>query len=203
MKPNLKAVPADPAPEPTTIDNDYAPVPLRPRRNGWTAERQRTFLTVLAETGSISHACTEAGISPRSAYRLRARPEAAAFADAWEQALKLASIRLVTIAFERATRGTVKEFWKNGELVGETRSPSDKVLMFILRHLLPNGAPGSLALLNGTMTDAARTAFPAALDRLEDSDVPLVPLEQRDYFPVAPDHAQEPPVAPYDADEDW
>ncbi len=90
----------------------------------------------------------------------------------------------------------MKEFWKNGGLVGETRSPSDKMLMFILRHLLPNGAPGSLAVLNGTIADEARKAFPAALDRLEDSDVPIVPLEQRDFYAAAPDHAQQPPIGP-------
>ena len=94
----------------------YSPVALAPRRDGWTAERQRTFLTALAETGSISLACTEAGISARSADRLRARPEATAFADAWEQALKLATIRLVTIAYERRARHgarTVEE-WRTG-----------------------------------------------------------------------------------------
>lgn len=37
---------------------DYVPVVLRRmRHDGWTAERQRTFLTALAETGCISESC--------------------------------------------------------------------------------------------------------------------------------------------------
>ncbi|MEN2787108.1 hypothetical protein ACFOKI_04235 [Sphingomonas qilianensis] len=181
----------------------YTPVALQPRRDGWTAERQRTFLTALAETGSISLACTEAGISARSAYRLRARPEATAFADAWEQALKLATIRLVTIAYERAARGTVHEVWKNGQLVGETRTPSDKLLIFLLSRLLCNGAPNMLARPNGAVVDRAAEAFPATLDRLVDSEAPLVPIEYRDYHPTAPDRDLAPAIAPGDRDEDW
>ena len=61
---------------------DYRPVVgQRTRHDGWTAERQRTFLTVLAETGCISEACSEAGVSSRSAYRLRQLPHAKAFAE--------------------------------------------------------------------------------------------------------------------------
>ena len=181
----------------------YSHVALQPRRDGWTAERQRIFLTALAETGSISLACSEAGISARSAYRLRARPEATAFADAWEQALKLATIRLVTIAYERAARGTVHELWKNGQLVGETRTPSDKLLIFLLSRLLVNGAPTMPARPNGAMVDPAAAAFPATLDRLVDSDAPLVPIDSRDFYPQAPDHDLAPAITPGDPQEDW
>ena len=93
------------------------PVPVRVRADGWTAERQRTFLIVLAETGSVSAACQEAGVSSRSAYRLRARPDAEGFARTWDQALKIATVRLTTLAFERAMRGTVRGIWKEGQLV--------------------------------------------------------------------------------------
>ncbi|MFC3579386.1 hypothetical protein [Sphingomonas hylomeconis] len=189
--------PADP------IDlSSYAPVALQPRRDGWTAERQRTFLTALAETGSISLASSEAGISARSAYRLRARPEGAAFAAAWEQALRLAALRLVTIAYERAVRGTVHELWKNGDLVGETRTPSDKLLIFLLSRLLAGGAHGLLAGAGGAAVDPPAAAFPAALDRLVDSDVPLVPISSRDFYAQPPVHDPDPAAAPGDPDED-
>lgn len=169
----------------------YTPVKLVRRANGWTAERQRTFLTVLAETGSISEACAKAGVSSRSAYRLRQRPDATSFARAWEQALKLATVRLMTIAFERATRGTVKEYWRGGELVAETRAPSERSLLFLLGHLLPAGAPGERWAGCDAMVAQCTARFPAALDELSDHDVEMVPIETRDFFPQKPGDPRE------------
>ena len=174
--------PADPTPAPT----DLPVIELRRRHDGWTAERQRTFLTVLAETGCISDACTQAGVSSRSAYRLRQRPDAAAFAAAWDQALRLATLRLTTIAFERAIKGTVREFWKDDERVGETRAPSDKLLTFLLGHLLPRqGAPSRLDAFDTALAEI-RTGFPAALAGLADHSVEMVPIVSRDFFPAPP-----------------
>ena len=168
---DASTTPTDPAPDPTgpaVADPkadpaaaaagfaDYTPVALRTRSDGWTAERQRTFLTVLAETGAISTACAKAGVSSRSAYRLRTHPDAAAFASGWDQALKLATVRLTTLAFERATRGTVREVWRNGELVMQTRMPSDRLLMFLLQHLLPAGKPGDRWRVRGDDRRRAR-----------------------------------------------
>lgn len=171
--------------EPAATDG-FKPVALTPRRNGWTAERQRTFLTVLAETGSVSHSCAQAGVSSRSAYRLRARPDAGAFADAWDIALKLATARLTALAFERATRGTVREVWKNGELHSSTRAPSDRLLMFLLQHLLPAGKPGDRWTGFEAMAIDARTSFPAMLADLADQNVEMVPISSRDFFGEVP-----------------
>lgn len=77
---------------------DYTPAKLRARHDGWTAEWQRTFLSALAETGCISEAAHAAQIAPRSAYRLRNHPDGTAFARAWDQALQLATARLMTTA---------------------------------------------------------------------------------------------------------
>lgn len=173
---------------------DYRPVTgQRTRHDGWTAERQRIFLTMLAETGCISEACIRSGVSSRSAYRLRQRADAVAFANAWDQALRLATLRLTTIAFERAVKGTVREFWKEGERVGETRAPSDKLLMFLLSHLLPRGEqPSRLDAFDRTLAEV-RTSFPASLDRLTDHPVEMEPIVSRDFF-------SEPPGDPA---EDW
>ena len=65
----------------------------RHRINGWTAERQRTFLAALADTGRVLVAAEAAGISPRSCYRLRRHPRGAAFARAWDDALRVARNR--------------------------------------------------------------------------------------------------------------
>lgn len=84
-----KPKPTDPTPSGAPVAlADYRPVTgQRTRHDGWTAERQRIFLTVLAETGCISEACTNAGVSSRSAYRLRQRADAAAFANECSSAL--------------------------------------------------------------------------------------------------------------------
>jgi hypothetical protein len=131
--------------DPLTADGadavaDYTPVMLSPRRRGWTADRQRAFLTALAETGSVSVACKSAGITARSAYRLRNDPRGAPFAAAWNQAIYVATNALTLLAFERASKGSYREYWKDGQLVGETRQPSDAMLKFLLTRL---ARPGS------------------------------------------------------------
>lgn len=112
----------------------YDPVPLRERHDGWTAARQRLFLQALAETGSVTAAAAEAGVTPRSAYRLRAHPHAHAFAAAWDWALNVATGHLVALAFERAINGMTRQKWKDGALVSETRVPSERMLTFLLRQ---------------------------------------------------------------------
>ena len=76
----------------------FQPAPVRRRVDGWTADRQRDFIAALAETGCVSEACAEVGITPRSAYRLREHPKAAAFRTAWDHAQHLASARLTALA---------------------------------------------------------------------------------------------------------
>lgn len=120
--------------QPATPDTEFTPVPVRSRHDGWTTERQRTFIRGLAETGSVTDAARLAGVTPRSAYRLRANPEAKAFAAAWDWALKTAIGSLTAVAFERAIHGAPREKWKDGELVHETRTPSDRMLMFLLKQ---------------------------------------------------------------------
>lgn len=188
MASQLKPVPSDESPFLT----GYQPFERRRvRHDGWTAERQREFLTVLAETGSVSQACRDAGVSSRSAYRLRQHPDAAAFAAAWDQALRLAVLRLTSIAYERAINGTVREYWRNGELVAETRTPSDRLMVFLLGHLLPRGdKPSRMDGFDQAVAEA-RDGFPAALDRLVDHDMPMVPLESRDFFASAPGYREE------------
>jgi hypothetical protein len=65
----------------------FTPVPVRARHDGWTEERQRTFIRVLAETRCVGAAALAAGISRESAYRLRRRKGAESFAEAWDSIL--------------------------------------------------------------------------------------------------------------------
>jgi molybdenum-dependent DNA-binding transcriptional regulator ModE len=59
----------------------------RVRHDGWTPERQLAFMRVLSVTGQVSVAARTVGISRKSAYKLRDRPDAESFAQAWDIAL--------------------------------------------------------------------------------------------------------------------
>lgn len=65
-----------------------APVPVRARRDGWTPDRQAAFLEALRACRSPTRAAAAVGMSREGAYALRRRPDAAAFAYAWDAALR-------------------------------------------------------------------------------------------------------------------
>lgn len=65
----------------------FHPVPVKPRRDGWTPERQARFIGYLAQTRCVTTAAKLVGKDKTSAYRLRKRPGAAGFAAAWDVAL--------------------------------------------------------------------------------------------------------------------
>ena len=146
-------------------------VPLedsRKRLAGWSAERQRLFLSHLAETGSVHLASSAARLSARGAYRLRTRSPA--FARAWDAALQLSVGRLSAIAFDRAINGRVEQVFSEGALVAERRVPSDKLLMWLLARLDPR----RFALPWEQRGDAdpqaeAVAAFPALLEAVTDT----------------------------------
>jgi hypothetical protein len=64
----------------------FTPVPVRPRHDGWTAERQIAFIEKLADCNSISAACkygapppgTAAAIPTHRQFLARTRPHARA-----------------------------------------------------------------------------------------------------------------------------
>jgi hypothetical protein len=64
----------------------FTPVPLRARRDGWTAERQHAFIAALAETRCVAEACRSVGVSTQSAYALYRRPGAESFRAAFDSA---------------------------------------------------------------------------------------------------------------------
>ena len=146
-------------------------VPLEDSRNrlaGWSADRQRLFLTHLAETGSVHLACSAARLSARGAYRLRARSPA--FARGWDMAQRLSVGRLSAIAFDRALNGRLEQVYEGGDLVAERRVPNDRMLMWLLARLDPK----RFALPWEQRGDAdpqaeALAAFPSVLDAITDT----------------------------------
>ncbi|MEO7814843.1 MAG: hypothetical protein ABIR87_05290 [Sphingomicrobium sp.] len=179
MATRLKVVepPCDAALSPL-VPPAFTPAPTRNRLAGWTADRQRTFIDILALTGSIGEASAAAGVSSRSAYRLRNRAGSAGFAQAWDMAQTMSATRLLALAFDRAINGRVERFYKDGELVMERRLPSDRLLTWLLAHLDPArfGGPARQAALVGAdpraLAAAALPALSAALADIDPADCP-------------------------------
>ena len=116
----------------------WVPVLRKPRRDGFTPQRQLDFIRALADTGCVEMAAHEVGMSPKSCYRLRNSPEGAQFAAAWDAALPYAARRLVDIAFDRAIHGSDEPvFDKAGNRVGRRMRQNDRLLMFLLRGFMP------------------------------------------------------------------
>ena len=161
---------------------EFSPAPTRNRNAGWTAERQRKFIEHLALTGHVGEACALVGVASSSAYRLKHKPGAEDFSDAWDAALRLAATtRLPAIAFDRALNGRVERFYKDGELVMERRIPFDYLLTWLLSRLNPLqfGLPTAkaLAAATGDPCKAARNEMPALLESLEDVPEEKCPAE--------------------------
>lgn len=113
----------------------FTPVPRqRMRRGGWSAERQRQFIELLAQTGSVRAACRRMGVGEHHIYKLRNHPEAAGFRKAWEAALDLGIARIEDVAMDRALNGVEEPVYHRGELVGTRRVYNDRLLMFLLRN---------------------------------------------------------------------
>jgi hypothetical protein len=114
-------------------DDDYEPVALRHRHDGWTPERQTAFLEALAATACVREAAAAVGLSARGAYALRARPEAQAFRLAWDAALDLGVRQLADAALSRAIHGVGRPIFYQGEQVGERRYYDERLTQFLLR----------------------------------------------------------------------
>ena len=119
-------------------DVTWYPVRRKRRTDGWSIQRQRQFIEMLADCGSVPTACQLIGMSVSGAYRLRRSPGGEAFAAAWDTAVHHAAAHLVDAAFERAITGSDEPvFDRNGNVVGRRFRQSDRLLMFLLRAHRP------------------------------------------------------------------
>src|ERR1051325_2155654 len=90
----------------------------KPRRDGWTPERQLRFLAVLVDKRSVREAAAAAGMSRESAYRPRGRAGAELFAARRDRALeghKLTAIEKSAAPKSRGNPSKVTKWrkWKN------------------------------------------------------------------------------------------
>ena len=176
---DIEIAPALPSP-------DFTPAPTRNQHSGWTVDRQRRFIDTLSLTGSVGQASAAAGVSSRSAYRLRNKAGAESFAAAWDAAQTLAATRVVAVIFDRAVNGRTERFYKDGELVMERRIPSDYLLTWLASRLDPLrfGSPlaAARAAAAGDPRRAAARDMPGLSSGLVDIPAEECPCEPADFI---------------------
>lgn len=114
---------------------DFTPVPSSSsRHDGWTPEKQRSFIEALASIGVVAAAARAVGMSPKSAYALRTRagPESG-FARVWRAAQKEGRTQAYGLAIERAIKGVATPVFYRGRQVGERRRFNDRLVLAALR----------------------------------------------------------------------
>lgn len=120
-------------PHPSSDTSTALAVAAHPgRHDGWTRERQSTFLRALAGTHSVAEAARIAGMSRQSAYALRARLRGEPFDLAWIAALRCRIDALAEAALERALNGVEVPHYYKGELVGTSRRYDERLTVALL-----------------------------------------------------------------------
>ena len=116
----------------------FTPVPLqRHRHDGWTSERQKSFIQVLSVTGQVSTACRAVGMSRKSAYKLLERPDAESFARTWEAALTEGRRRMLDQLLARAIQGVTTIMVRAGGAVEIGHGPDGRLMAGFLKSPAP------------------------------------------------------------------
>lgn len=114
----------------------FTPVPLaRVRLRGWSAEVQIAFIANLARCGLVGQAARSVGRSARTAYRLRARPGADSFAQAWDMAVEMGLGAARDRVMERLAGARATPVIRQGRLVRERQGDDPVLLHAALRAL--------------------------------------------------------------------
>lgn len=102
----------------------------RPRGDGFDEERKLLFLAALRDGQGVLGACRLVGVSNRTAYNHRRDdPD---FERAWALALRMATLPLELVAFERAVAGVEEPVFAYGKLRGVRVRRSDRLLVALL-----------------------------------------------------------------------
>jgi hypothetical protein len=105
------------------------------RQDGWTGDKMKRFLDVLADTGVVTDACRATGMSRRSAYALRNSARGRAFALGWDAALLLSAPSVADDVASRSRYGVVDRVYRNGELIAERHRYDNRLTMAVLTRL--------------------------------------------------------------------
>ncbi len=98
----------------------------------WNQTRQQIFLETLAACSNVAASERQAGMSPGSAYRQRARSDE--FRAAWAVALKEGYERLELGMLERAMTGTPRIVRKGDEVIETTEYPERIQMLLYNAH---------------------------------------------------------------------
>lgn len=121
----------------------FTPVPLRPRRDGWSPVRQAEFLGLLAQTRCVSKAAALVGKSRESAYRLRGKAGAEEFAAAWDAILGVpgaadikgcAKVTLESL-IQQIRQDRYRPILRGGRYVATIKKPDNSALLALLGRL--------------------------------------------------------------------
>ena len=123
----------DMASHPVILHADLYAEDERAPQTQFVAERQVAFLEALATSGSVRAAARRARVSHQTCYR--ARRSSAAFGRAWDAALVVARGAAEAKLADCAMNGVVEEVWYHGDLVGQRRRFSDRLLLAHLARL--------------------------------------------------------------------
>ncbi|WP_370191504.1 hypothetical protein [Qipengyuania sp.] len=124
---------SDMASHPIILHADLFAEDERAPQTQFVAERQVAFLEALATSGSVRAAARRARVSHQTCYR--ARRNSAAFGRAWDAALVVARGAAEAKLADYAMNGVEEEVWYHGDLVGQRRRFSDRLLLAHLGRL--------------------------------------------------------------------
>jgi len=96
-----------------------------------TPAKRAAFLAVLAECCNVGRACAAVGITRVCAYEWREKDPA--FANAWEQALKMGVSALEDEAHRRAFDGVDEPVFHQGAQCATIKKYSDTLAIFLLK----------------------------------------------------------------------
>ena len=114
-----------------TIVGSATPKARRPRRYEWTKDKEKNFLSALAETCNVTLAAQAAGMSTAGAY-LR-RKKVAAFRAAWSEAIAIAYQRLELAMLDRSLNGSEKIITRKDGSEERIREYPNAVALTLLR----------------------------------------------------------------------
>jgi hypothetical protein len=149
--PALPAPPVSPSRIEATLDArlEFTPVPRGTKRwNGLTELKQRTFIQLLADSGSVTMAAKAIGTSSSAMYNLRRSEGAESFAAAWEVAVDIGARRVLDTLMEHAIHGTPETIIQDGEVVAERRKYNHRAMMWIVSQRFPEQYGSATGLMD-------------------------------------------------------
>ena len=104
--------------------------------NQGLSSKETLFLDLLSEGVSVCEACERADIPRRSIYNRRRDDQT--FREKWDESLRMAADMLEGEADRRGRDGWGEDVYYRGQVVGQRKRYSDRMLMFRLKALKPD-----------------------------------------------------------------